>query len=258
MSSYRCFRCGRELSAAESVNAGIGPICRAKRSAGMDVDQKLSQDNKTCYRGYHCYAPDHGLTTIGRFVNRFMALAEQTGLPREIVSEVMALTRQYIDALGLKRKPVEVPEIDVPPFGNLQAMSDLRLPVEQGPFGSSVKMPVNYDDQYRWIKLRQCQVCPFGLDCREPSQAVSAVWNILSIMRYEVEPWLARSLSRRDGGGQGWGWQWDSLLYQHLANSLEVLGLTDDGQDIQDIVAEQRKPKRQRGRKAHPAAIAMW
>ncbi len=253
MSSYRCFRCGRELSAAESIDAGIGPICRARHSQELNANQKQSLENKTCHQGFHCYAPDHGLVTIGRFVNRFMALAEQTGLPREIVSEVMPLMRQYIDALGLKRKPVEVPDIAIPHFGDHQAIRDLNLPIEQGPFGPSVKLPVDYDEQYRWIKLSECQVCPFGLDCREPAKAVSAVWNILSIMRYQVEPWLHRN---HDAGA--WGWAWDTMLYQHLANSLEVLGLIDDGQDIQDIVAEQRKPKRQRGRKAHPAAIAMW
>jgi hypothetical protein len=109
MPAYRCFRCGRELSAEQSVKNGIGPICAAKRSAALDADRELSKQNSTCHHGFTCYAPDHGLTTIGRFLNRFMTLADQTGLPNELRAEASALVRQYIDALGLKRKPVEVP-----------------------------------------------------------------------------------------------------------------------------------------------------
>lgn len=254
MPTYRCFRCGRELSAEQSVRNGIGPICSSRRSAELDAEQKLSKANSTCHHGFTCYAPGHGLTTISRFLHRFMVLADQVNLPNDLRAEASTLVRQYIDALGLKRKPVEVPAIEVPSFGDLAAIRELGLPVEQGPFGASVKMPADYEDQYHHKQLCKMAVCPFGLDCREPGQAVAAVWNLLSLMRYQVEPWLKRN---RDAGA--WGWEWDSLIYQALANSLDVLGLDDDGRDIQDIVEQQRQKKA--GRKSRRKASltsSMW
>ncbi len=264
MSSYRCFRCGRALSNETSVANGIGPICAAKRHSEVGADRRLSLENSQCHHGFNCYAPEHGATTIGRFHHRFNAMAEQVGLPGALVDEIESLIRQYLDALGLSRDAVEVPRIDVPPFGDRQAMIELRLPIERGPFGPSVKMPTDYDDQYRRLKLRECAVCPFSLDCREPGKAVAAIWNILSIMRYDVEPWLKRAslpLSRGGRGGDGGsalGWEWDQMIYQHLANSLEVLGLYDDGQDIQDIARAQHD-KRFAKRAKHAALnAAMW
>lgn len=256
MPNYRCFRCGRELSAVESVNNGIGPICAAKRSAAIDADQKLSRENSACHQGFTCYAPAHGMTTIGRFVQRFMALADQTSLPNEWRDEAMKLTRQYVDALGLKRPRVEVPVIDVPPFGDPQAMRDLNLPIEHTPHGDAIKMPHDYEEQYRRLKLRACAVCPFGLACREPGKAVAAIWNLLSLMRYQVEPYLKHN---RDAGA--WGWEWDGLIYQALANSLDVLGLDDDGRDIMAIVDEERSKKNtKRGKRSrvHAAGVSMW
>ncbi len=256
MPSYRCFRCGRALSAEQSVNNGIGPICAAKRREQLDADRQLSRENTTCHHGFTCYAPDHGLTTISRFMHRFMALADQTKLPNDLRKEASTLVRQYIDALGLKRPPVEVPVVDVPAFGDAQTMRDLNLPIERTAYGLSIKMPIDYEDQYRRKQLCKMQVCPFGLDCREPGKAVAAVWNLLSLMRYQVEPWLKQN---RDSGA--WGWEWDSLLYQHLANSLDVLGLDDDGRDILDIVKEQREHKNaKRGRRSKAPALtaSMW
>jgi hypothetical protein len=256
MASYRCFRCGRELSAIDSVNNGVGPVCAAKRSAALDADLKTSRENRACHHGFTCYAPDHGLTTIGRFVHRFMAMADQTGLPNDLRDEAMTLTRKYVDALGLKRKRVEVPVIEVPPFGDPQSLRDLNLPIEHTPHGDSVKMPHDYEEQYRRLKLRDCAVCPFGLDCRKPGQAVAAIWNLLSLMRYKVEPFLKRN---RDSGALGW--EWDGLIYQALANSLGVLGLDDDERDIMDIVEEERKQKntkRNKRSRVHAAGVSMW
>ena len=73
---------------------------------------------------------------------------------------------------------------------------------------------------------------PFGLDCREPSRAVSVVWQLASIMRDQIEPHLR---------GADSGWSWDNLIYQHLANTLEVLGLNDEGEDIKAIPATARR-----------------
>jgi hypothetical protein len=254
MASYRCFRCGRELSAEQSVNNGIGPVCASKRREQLDADQKLSRENKACHHGFTCYAPEHGLTTIGRFMHRFMAMADQTDLPNELRKEASALVRQYIDGLGLKRQHVEVPVIEVPPFGDLQAIRELDLPIEHTPHGDSIKMPYDYEDQYRRLKLRACAVCPFGLDCNEPGKAVAAVWNLLSLMRYQVEPFIHRN---RNSGA--WGWGWDTLAYQHLANSLEVLGLDEDGSEIMDIVKEQKEQKNsKRNRRRAAASASMW
>lgn len=253
MSGYRCFRCGRELSNELSVRNGIGPICSKRRQLELDADQRLSEENRTCHQGFTCYAPEHGHTTISRFASRFHALAEQTGLPGTLVEEVEKLTRQYIDALGLDRAAVEVPHIDVPIFGDPQAMRDLHLPIVQGPFGASVRMPGDYEEQYRRLKLSACAICPFGLDCREPGKAVAAIWNILSIMRYDVEPWLRRN---RDAGA--YGWEWDTQLYQGLANSLEVLGLLDDGRDIQDIARAQHDKRFSKRAKRAATSAALW
>ncbi len=94
-------------------------------------------------------------------------------------------------------------------------------------------MPTDHDEQYRHIKLRALGVCPFGLDCRDPNQAVGVVWRLLSLMRHQVEPLLLTEESS--------GWSWDSLTYQHLANTLELLGCNDDARDIENIVREERQ-----------------
>lgn len=255
MTAYRCFRCGRELSNEISVQNGIGPICASKRKAELDADQQLSRENSTCHHGFTCFAPEHGLTTIGRFIHRFHTLAEQTDLPNELVDETTTLTRQYIDALGLYRPQVDVPDIDVPIFGDAEAIRDLNLPIGRGPFGASVKMPPNYEDQYRRLKLRECKVCPFGLDCREPGAAVAAIWNLLSLMRYQVEPWLTHN---RDAGA--YGWEWDLQIYQDLANCLDVLGLDDDGRDIQDIAHAQHDKRFAQSKRYKSAAknATLW
>lgn len=227
----RCFRCGRPLSNHVSVQAGIGPICRAKRETDLDAEEMQRQKNLECHYGFTCYNPQHSGTTLARFLRRFNAMADQTGVQGSIRAEVVAQCEHFADALGLNRDEVSVPSIDVPMFGR-ETIAALNIPLKNQPgVGSVYSMPVDHDEQYCHIQLRAMGVCPYGLDCRDPRQAVGAVWSLLSLMRYQVEPLLLTD--------ERCGWSWDRLLYQYLANTLQVLGLHDDAQDIEDIVQEQ-------------------
>lgn len=172
--------------------------------------------------------PDHAGTTLARFIHRFSAIAQAIGLPGDVIfAEVRSLVADARDALGLDRPKVNVPNIDVPIFGP-QTIGALGIPPSKGPFGVSYKMPYDHDEQFRHIQLRIEKVCPFGLDCRDPRRAEQDVWRLLSIMRYQVEPLLATE--------DNCGWSWDRMLYQHLWNTLECLGLEEDARDIQKIV----------------------
>lgn len=228
MRSYRCFRCGRELSNEVSVQAGIGPICRSKQHTEEAAEDRKRKENLTCHQDYCCMAPDHAGTTLGRFINRFEHAVRGIGEPGvALLADVRGLVADARDALGLDRPEVKLPTIDVPIFGP-QTISVLGIPPSQGPFGVSYKMPVDHDEQFRHIQLRIDRLCPFGLDCRDPRRAEQDVWRLLSIMRYQVEPLLATEDSC--------GWSWDRLLYQALWNTLECLGLEEDARDIQQIV----------------------
>lgn len=229
--AYRCFRCGRDLSNEVSVELGIGPICRQKRAADEAREDKQRQLNLRCHHDFTCYAPDHAGATLSRFVDRFGAMADQCGLAPRQIADVAGLVSEARHALGLLRPRVQVPEVEVPIFG-MHTVGVLNLPLTRGPHGASYAMPYDHDDQYRRIELRAVKVCPFGLDCREPDKAVRALWRVLSILRYEVEPLLATEDNH--------GWAWDRLMYQRLWNTFEVLGLDDDARDIRAIVDEQR------------------
>jgi len=228
MRSYRCFRCGRELSNEVSVQAGIGPICRGKVRAEEKAEERQRKANLMCHQGFVCMAPDHASTTLARFVHRFECIARAIGEPcNALLSEVQSIAADARDALGLDRPEVKLPEVQVPMFGP-QTIGVLGLPPEKGPLGVSYKMPYDHDEQFRHIQLRCEKLCPFGLDCRDPRRAEQDVWRLLSIMRYQIEPMLATE--------EHCGWSWDRLLYQALWNTLECLGLEEDARDIQQIV----------------------
>lgn len=231
--SYRCFRCGRDLSNETSVELGIGPICRGKRAAEESAEDQQRKSNLTCHKGFTCYAPDHAGTLIGHFIHRFNALVDQTDPVKlaPLAAEIIQLITAAGAALGLDRPRVPVPDIKVPVFGQA-TIGLLGIPARRAPSGGmSWAMPADHDDQFRRICLRIDQVCPFGLDCQQPERAVQNIWRVLSILRYDLEPQLATE--------DHCGWAWDRLLYQHLWNVLEVLGCEDDARDIQAIVEAQ-------------------
>jgi hypothetical protein len=239
-----CRRCGRSLTNPKSIEVGIGPVCRARSRRVEQTEDAQRKENLKCHHGVVCYAPDHASTTIHRFLHRFTAMAEQTSLPDQIRVTVGALVEQFRDALGLNRDNVPVPEVDVPRFGP-ETIAALGIPAQPSPFGGvAYAMPIDHDEQYRRRKLRQAGVCPFGLDCRDPGQAVSTVWRLVTILCEQVEPILREVDS---------AWSWDSALYQHLANSLEVLGLNGEGEDIRAIsaTAKRKRTTRSTRRNAH-------
>lgn len=231
MTAHRCFRCGRELSNHTSVEAGIGPVCRGRRAHEQDAERRRRDENLRCHHGFVCSNPAHAGTTIWRFHHRF-GLVAQSGIPLPVHRQVGLLVTEFLDVLGLDRSHVPVPTIDVPLFGP-ETITALGLLARPSPFGGTCcEMPVDHDEQYRHIKLREMQVCPFGLDCCDPERAVAIIWQLLSLMRYEVEPALLTADSCE--------WSWEPPLYQALANTLELLGLHDDAQEVEDIVREQR------------------
>jgi len=236
MPSYRCFRCGRDLSNEKSIEVGIGPICRTKHSVEEAAEDRQRKKNLTCHKGFVCWAPDHVATVLSRFINRYTGLAANAALPQTLTDEIAGLVGEVRDALGLNLPRVQVPKIDVPMFGE-KTIGVLGIPPRKGPLGVSFAMPVDHDEQFRRIGLRFDRICPFGLDCQDPDKAVDAVWRLLSVMRYQVEPLLATE--------DNCDWAWDLLLYQHLGNVLECLGLNDDAADINQIVRTQKeKPVR--------------
>lgn len=221
----RCSRCGKELTDPDSVAAGMGPDCRAR--ADMAQDESREQ-NLRCHKGMVCYAPKHAGTTIDRFWNRFSAMADQVSLlSRDSVSHIASLVEQFKDTLGLNRDSVPVPEIDVPMFGR-ETIGKLGIQGEDLIDGTrGYAMPVDHDEQYRCVELRRMEICPFGLDCRDPGRAVALIGIIAAHMERDVEPELVFTHSE---------WAWDRLMYQSLANSLEVLGMTAEGAEIMDMV----------------------
>jgi len=243
--SIQCSRCKRSLTNPDSIREGMGPVCRARNKSVEKAEDAQRQDNLKCHHGFVCYAPDHAATTIARFARRFEAMAEQTGLPDQIRATVAARVEEFRTALGLNRDAVPVPEIDVPHFG-LETIGALGIPAQASPFGGvSYAMPIDHDEQYRRLMLRKEGICPFGLDCREPNRAVSVVWQLVSILRDQACPESNRRVEPFLRGADS-GWAWDTMLCQHLSNTLEVLGLDDEGRDIRDIPATAKRTRNAR------------
>lgn len=236
MSGNTCFKCGRALSDPDSVEKGIGPICAARRDEDLTAEEVNRRENLRCYRGFCCACPEHAGTLMMRFLNRFQAMAVQTGLLLETTVQVIQATAEFADCLGLLRERAPVPEIEAPMFGR-ETICELGISPEQRNGLTSYAMPPDHDAQYRHKKLRALNICPFGLDCRDPMRARSLVWRLLSIMRYEVEPQIART-----------GWGWDRLMYQNLANIFEVMGEPEEARDIAGVVDEQHRKKESKRR----------
>lgn len=209
------------------------PFCYAKEErGGTDIEETRRRKNLECHHGFTCYNPQHTHVTLARFQRRLAAMADQTALPNEIRNHTAGLCAQFVDALGLDRDATQVPQVTVPPF-SMETIAALDLPPRQAPGGGTCySVPANYDEQYRRIKLRELRACPFGLDCRDPERAVSLVWQLFSIMRYQVEPLLATE--------DNCEWAWDRQLYQALGGTLELMGMDAAGQEIQKVVDSQR------------------
>lgn len=240
--THRCFKCERPLFNPQSVQRGIGPICHAKQEREMDAEAAQRQRNLTCHNGLVCFNPEHAGTTMQRFLSRFNTIQKNAGLPADLVERVCRLTTEFADVFGLDRENLPVPEINVPMFG-AESIEKLKLPkrrdIRGGRACDVVSMPFDHDEQYRRVALREMRICPFGLDCRDPKRGVAVVWELLSILRYQMEPRLLTET--------GIDWSWDQRLYEGLAGTLDVLGLYDDAEDVRDTVSEQRsKPQRLR------------
>ncbi len=199
MTSFRCFRCGRELMNATSVQHGIGPICRARQECELAAEEARRQENLRCHQSFVCYYPEHAGTTIARFSHRFMALAEQAHIPSNTQTDVEKLVAEFCGALGLNRPRVDVPRVEVPAFGR-ETIEALGVPPKIESGYASYALSTDHGDQCRHIKLRALGVCPFGLDCRDPNQAVGVVWRLLSIMPIRLSRYCSRK-SRTAGRG---------------------------------------------------------
>lgn len=205
-----CYACGKQLTNPESIRFGIGPICRAKRQREKDEQEEITK----CHFGFNCQYPEH----IRVVLQRLWTSVEnwQTWLIREYDldgTEVdPALLHNFkkdiscnfvtiSDALGLERKRVDIPD-------NIGKYIDLLN-----------------KQSHRAAFLREIHICPSGLDCQDPHGAVAAVYRILNIIRFNVDPLFRKT---RYGGIA----VADERAFRHLANILQIMGLNDEADYI--------------------------
>lgn len=223
----KCYRCSRPLTAETSLRFGIGPICRAKAREKLAAEDQRSRENKRCHHGFVCSHPDHIKTVLGRFLGRFQAMSRTEVAAYNQSGRVQILVSQIASCLGLDRPRVAIPEIDVPDSSFETLVMDLKLPpVESKSGGLSVAIPSDYEEQMTRRSLRDHQICPFGLDCQQPGKAFSLVWELISLLRFDVEPHLTRHS----------GWRWDHLVYQGLADIFTLMGELSDSYVVMEVV----------------------
>ncbi|MEW6104783.1 MAG: DUF6011 domain-containing protein [Bacillota bacterium] len=265
----RCYACKRSLTNPESVALGIGPVCRARRKREIEAQERLDREASRCHHGYNCEDPHHVLTLLGRLEGQLEVWpgwlrAEgidpgETGVDQDINSDINKLMCQIVKGLGLRRQPVEVPQVVVPGMEPsmdemLQVTGHYMHPANEISPGQ-YRIPSDIQNQYRRTILRERRVCPHGLDCTDPGKAVGAIYSILSILRNDLEP-LFRDTSY--GGLVGAS----DAAYVACMNMLEVLGLEDEASYIryQDLPklrkAAQKNARRWEQRKARKRGAA--
>lgn len=234
----KCYACKRSLSNPESVQLGIGPICRARRKRERDAQEKLDREASKCHHGFNCGNPHHVQTLVRRLHGSLefwpkwlMAESDEAGVPINVhecnrLNEMIAdCTWIIIDVLGLRRPPVQVPQIEQKNLEEMLKITGQFMNPANELQPGQFRIPPDIRCQYRHTVLRERGICPHGLDCREPNRAVAAVYSILSILRNEVEP-LFRDTSY--GGLVGAS----DAAYVACMNMLEVLGLEDEASYI--------------------------
>jgi len=220
----KCFKCGRALSNPESIAAGMGEVCRAKSEFNLTG----VQDPLRCHHGLSCFNPRHAGTCLWRFKDRLQVMIEQVSehvtLPAETLAEIDRLVKEAGTGIGLDK-----------PLLDSKVPATVYLPIEK---------------QAWWAKFTEQKACPFGLQCADPQQTTRAIWNILSLLKYQVELVIRKHWFARD-------WSWDEQLYENLAGVFDVLGEPLEAEDIRRIVKEQKKSRAQRLRERRLAAVEL-
>ncbi len=232
----RCYACSRVLTNPESISLGIGPICRARRKRELDEQEKLDREAGRCHFGFNCGNPIH----VGALLERLMGQVEtwpewlraegvdssRIGVARLVGRQIDELAGAIVEGLGLRREPVDVPEVPAPGLDEmLKVTGHYMNPVDELQPGQ-YRVPADIQAQYRRTVLREMRVCPHGLDCIDPGKAVGAVYGILSLLRNEVEPLFRDTYY---GGLAGAS----DASYTACMNMLEVMGLHDEASFIQ-------------------------
>ncbi len=230
----RCYACKRILSNTESVRMGIGPICRARRKYELYDQQKLDREAGRCHFGFTCGNPQHVETLLGRLLDQvdlwpkwLVAGSDETGVPvdtavcRRLNELIVEYGQTIVDALGLHRPAVEVPEVARTGLDEMLKATGHYLNEANKLGPGQYRVPPDIQAQYRRTVLREKGACPHGLDCREPDRAIAAVYSILGILRNEIEP-LFRETTY--GGLVGAS----DAAYMACMNALEVLGCEDE------------------------------
>jgi len=241
-----CWKCHRALSSADSVKIGIGPICRAKIQREQTAAEAARQANLACHHGFVCSNPEHAATTMTRFQHRLRAILENVGLAdpswrqeiRDLTERADVSVATVNDALGLYRPRLGLPTIGLPK-PDACTLTGLGVPPTHSARGTSYDVPADWQQQYKHKALHQLGICPHGLDCRDPAAAVAAIWRLLDMMRSELEPRLRANWELRE-------WSWDHTLYQGLYNTLQCLGLQEEGELVCDEVERMRRRARKR------------
>ncbi|MGE5594162.1 MAG: DUF6011 domain-containing protein [Betaproteobacteria bacterium] len=256
----RCYACKRALSNPESVKLGIGPVCRARRKRELEAQEKLDREASKCHHGFNCANPHHVATLLGRLNGQLEAWpqwlrAEGVEFDEaDINPAIRQLMGDIEDGLGLRRPPVEVPEVAQVSLDEMSKVTGHHMhPANQLEPGQ-YRIPFDIQSQYRCSVLREKRICPHGLDCREPERAVAAIYSILSILRNDLEPLFART----SYGGYAAA---SDRAYVACMNMLEVLGLDDEAfyiryQDLPKLQKAAQKNARRWERQARKRGVA--
>ena len=159
----RCGRCGKPLKNQESVKVGVGPICRKK------IEQAL-EPGMRCFHGFSCLpSVDHIPVLLRRARQRYSVYGiEWDG----------ELANTIIDSLGLNREKVE---IDI---------SESFEKEKQEFLSQHGIMNMEDEIKIKRLVLRKKKMCPYGLDCRDPEEALQSVYGLIqkAIDKMEVQP----------------------------------------------------------------------
>ncbi len=148
----RCYVCGKALTTPESVAAGIGPVCAAKRA--LEMKPESTEGKKFCAYGFSCYNPEHVETLAGRLARDrvvWVTAFAESGAGQD---QVDALTRQT---------------------GNLWArLQRIRTTLGIGAGPEHIAEPT----------------CPHKLSCKGGQAVVDDIYAALATMRHEIDPML--------------------------------------------------------------------